>query len=120
MKLATSVVPLNRIVKYALCLYCSQENEYQLANGWADDTTPAYHGTIWFKSTHQYKPLKMDTSQSCKTFSSIVPLKSLLHDKASWTNTNPYIFFFNEDNQVEAIVPFDFKDFESVLIQYLP
>lgn len=125
MEFSTAIAPINRIVKYALCLYCYDSNEYQLANGWVDSSNPFYHGTIGFKSTHQskYKPLKMDTAQSCKTFSGVTPIKSLLYNKASWTTENnrpPYIFFFNSDNIVEAIIQFDFTEFETILRQYLP
>lgn len=115
------------IVAYALCFRRTDDDNYQLAYGWANQITSAYSHTVEdvyldIQTNDHCPPIDEDEGLSYLVFNKVVPLDNLLKDTPEELNIftdDAYIFFLNKDDSVIKIVPFNEDNFEDTLKKYL-
>lgn len=116
------------IVAYALCFRHIDDDNYQLAYGWANQTTSAYSHTVEDAyldiQTNDHCPTLSDEDSevSYLVFNKPAPLDNLLKDtpvELDISTDDAYIFFLDKDNNVVKIVPFHMDNFEDTLKKYL-
>lgn len=115
------------IVAYALCFRHIDDDNYQLAYGWANPSTSACSYTVEdaylnIQTNDPCPPIDEDEGLSYRVFNKPAPLTDLLRDypeELEISTDDAYIFFLDKDNSVIKIVPFNEGNFEDTLKKYL-